>query len=55
MLNRDEVFATRTRSGVGAGLIEIQKLAESAELISFVGGFPDPAFRPRRWFHELAG
>jgi 2-aminoadipate transaminase len=47
MLNWDEVFAARTRSGVGDGLIEILKLAEVAELISFAGGFPDPETFPR--------
>jgi 2-aminoadipate transaminase len=47
MLNWDEVFAARTHSGVGAGLIEILKLADVAELISFAGGFPDPETFPR--------
>jgi 2-aminoadipate transaminase len=47
MVNWDELFAARTRSGVGAGLIEILKLAEGSELISFAGGFPDPETFPR--------
>jgi 2-aminoadipate transaminase len=55
MVNWDQVFAARTRSGVGAGLIEILKLADSAELISFAGGFPDPRTFPREALLEGLG
>jgi 2-aminoadipate transaminase len=41
------LFARRTRAGVGGGLIEILRLADATDVISFAGGFPDPATFPR--------
>jgi 2-aminoadipate transaminase len=43
----DEVFATRTRGEVGAGIAEILALLAVPDLISFAGGFPDPRTFPR--------
>jgi 2-aminoadipate transaminase len=43
----DEVFATRTRGDVGAGIAEILALLGVPDLISFAGGFPDPRTFPR--------
>jgi 2-aminoadipate transaminase len=43
----NEVFATRTRGDVGAGIAEIQALLAVPDLISFAGGFPDPRTFPR--------
>jgi 2-aminoadipate transaminase len=42
----DELFAARTRAGVGEGLVAILALAGNADLISFAGGFPDPQTFP---------
>jgi 2-aminoadipate transaminase len=44
--NWSDLFAMRTRSGVGEGLAEILALAGNTELISFAGGFPDPETFP---------
>ncbi len=41
-----ELFAARTRGGVGGGIIEILALAANSELIPFAGGFPDPQTFP---------
>jgi 2-aminoadipate transaminase len=43
----DELFATRTRGDVGAGIAEILSLLAVPGLISFAGGFPDPRTFPR--------
>jgi 2-aminoadipate transaminase len=37
----NELFAARTRAGVGEGLAAILALVGNADLISFAGGFPD--------------
>jgi 2-aminoadipate transaminase len=42
-----ELFATRTRGNVGAGIAEILALLAVPDLISFAGGFPDPRTFPR--------
>jgi 2-aminoadipate transaminase len=49
----DEVFAGRTRAGVGEGLHEILALAGAEDLISFGGGFPDPQTFPGPMLAEL--
>jgi len=41
-----ETFAHRTRTDVGGGLAEILALAGATDVISFSGGFPDPATFP---------
>ena len=41
-----ELFAERTRSGVGGGILEILALAADTQLIPFAGGFPDPQTFP---------
>jgi 2-aminoadipate transaminase len=41
-----ELFAERTRAGVGGGILEILALAADTELIPFAGGFPDPQTFP---------
>ena len=41
-----ELFATRSRAGVGGGILEILALAGNTELIPFAGGFPDPRTFP---------
>jgi 2-aminoadipate transaminase len=41
-----ESFAGRTRSDVGGGLAEILALSGATDVISFSGGFPDPATFP---------
>src|SRR6266540_2001809 len=43
----NEVFAERTRGGVGEGIAEILALLAVPGLISFAGGFPDPRTFPR--------
>ena len=54
-----ELFASRTRAGVGGGLLEILALVGNTELIPFAGGFPDPQTFPSRlaaaYLDELAG
>ena len=42
----DTLFADRTRAGAGEGLLEILALAGATDVISFAGGFPDPATFP---------
>jgi len=42
----EELFAARTRGGAGEGLLEILALAGARDVISFAGGFPDPATFP---------
>jgi 2-aminoadipate transaminase len=42
----NELFAVRTRAGVGGGLADILALAANTEVISFSGGFPDPETFP---------
>jgi 2-aminoadipate transaminase len=49
----DEVFAGRTRAGVGEGLHEILALAGAEDLISFGGGFPDPQTFPGPLLAEI--
>jgi len=41
-----ELFAERTRAGVGGGILEILALAADTQLIPFAGGFPDPQTFP---------
>ena len=52
-----ELFARRTRAGVGGGILEILALAADTELIPFAGGFPDPQTFPSAhaaaFFQEL--
>jgi 2-aminoadipate transaminase len=43
----EELFAARTRGGVGDGIAEILGLLAVPGLISFAGGFPDPRTFPR--------
>src|SRR5918996_402056 len=43
----DELFAARTRGGVGEGIADILALLAVPDLISFAGGFPDPRTFPR--------
>src|SRR5438477_6718596 len=43
----DELYAARTRGGVGDGIAEILGLLAIPGLISFAGGFPDPRTFPR--------
>ena len=54
----EELFAARTRGGAGEGLLEILALAGAQDVISFAGGFPDPATFPGPALgdilHELA-
>ena len=42
----EEHFAARTRAGGGDGLLQILALAGAKDVISFAGGFPDPATFP---------
>jgi 2-aminoadipate transaminase len=49
----DELFAARTRGGVGDGIAEILGLLEVPGLISFAGGFPDPRTFPRERASQL--
>ena len=42
----ETLFAARTRGGAGEGLLEILALAGAQDVISFAGGFPDPATFP---------
>jgi 2-aminoadipate transaminase len=43
----DELFAARTRGGVGEAIADILALLAVPGLISFAGGFPDPRTFPR--------
>ena len=49
----EELFAARTRGGVGEGIAEILGLLEVPGLISFAGGFPDPRTFPRERASQL--
>jgi 2-aminoadipate transaminase len=49
----DELFATRTRGGVGEAIADILALLAVPGLISFAGGFPDPRTFPRERAAEL--
>jgi 2-aminoadipate transaminase len=49
----DELFATRTRGGVGEAIADILALLAVPGLISFAGGFPDPRTFPRARAAEL--
>lgn len=55
----EELFAARTRAGAGDGIAAILGILGNPSLISFAGGFPDPATFPREraaeLLHELAG
>jgi 2-aminoadipate transaminase len=42
----EALFAARTRAGAGEGLVAILALAGARDVISFAGGFPDPATFP---------
>jgi 2-aminoadipate transaminase len=48
-----ELFAARTRGGVGEGIAEILGLLAVPGLISFAGGFPDPRTFPRERASQL--
>jgi 2-aminoadipate transaminase len=43
----DELFASRTRGEVGEGIAAVLAFLGLPDLISFAGGFPDPATFPR--------
>jgi len=47
------LFAARTRADVGPGLASILALANATDLISFSGGFPDPATFPGAVLAEI--
>jgi 2-aminoadipate transaminase len=49
----DELFAARTRGGVGEAIADILALLAVPGLISFAGGFPDPRTFPRERAAEL--
>jgi len=49
----EELFAARTRGGVGDGIAEILGLLAVPGLISFAGGFPDPRTFPRERAAQL--
>jgi 2-aminoadipate transaminase len=49
----DELFAGRTRGGVGEAIADILALLAIPGLISFAGGFPDPRTFPRERAAEL--
>jgi 2-aminoadipate transaminase len=48
-----ETFAARTRGEVGAGIAEILAMSGATDVISFSGGFPDPATFPGPVLAEL--
>jgi 2-aminoadipate transaminase len=52
-----ELFAQRTRGGVGSSILEILALAGNTQLIPFAGGFPDPQTFPAAdaaaFLHEI--
>jgi 2-aminoadipate transaminase len=52
------LFAARTRGGVGEGIAEVLGFLGLPDVISFAGGFPDPATFPREraaaLLHEFA-
>src|SRR4051794_34024095 len=43
----DELFAARTRGEVGEGIAAVLAFLGLPDVISFAGGFPDPATFPR--------
>jgi 2-aminoadipate transaminase len=49
----EALFAERTRAGAGDGITAILGLLANPDLISFAGGFPDPATFPARQAAEL--
>src|SRR3954447_19580746 len=49
----EELFAARTRGGVGEGIAEILALLAVPGLVSFAGGFPDPRTFPRERASQL--
>jgi 2-aminoadipate transaminase len=51
----EDRFAARTREEVGAGLGSILALSTATDLISFSGGFPDPATFPGPVLAEILG
>ncbi|MDQ3865465.1 MAG: PLP-dependent aminotransferase family protein, partial [Actinomycetota bacterium] len=51
----DELFAARTRGGAGEGLLEILALAGARDVVSFAGGFPDPATFPGSALANILG
>jgi len=51
----EAVFARRARADVGEGLAAILALANVTDIISFSGGFPDPATFPATTVAELIG
>jgi 2-aminoadipate transaminase len=50
-----DLFATRTRGDVGEGLSSILALSTATDVISFSGGFPDPATFPGPVLAEILG
>lgn len=51
----EDLFAARTRGDVGGGLGSILALSTATDLISFSGGFPDPATFPGPVLAEILG
>jgi 2-aminoadipate transaminase len=51
----EDLFAARTRGNVGEGLGSILALSTATDLISFSGGFPDPATFPGPVLAEILG
>ena len=51
----DRLFAARTRVEVGEGIAEILAFLGAPDVISFAGGFPDPATFPRERAATLLG
>jgi 2-aminoadipate transaminase len=49
----ERLFAERTRSGHGNALAAVLALANVSDVISFAGGFPEPATFPVARFQEL--
>lgn len=49
----EDLLARRARADVGAGLADILALSGATDLISFAGGFPDPATFPGDLLAEL--
>ncbi len=46
-IQREALFAARTRGDVGEGIASVLALLGMPDVISFAGGFPDPATFPR--------
>jgi 2-aminoadipate transaminase len=51
----EHLAAARTRTGGGDGLVAILALANAQGIVSFAGGFPDPATFPGEPLSELMG